>query len=455
MPSKGNAPESYLPQVMAQSFSAAPSSTPMEHRPRGPPPTLISFFPPSHLPSSLERMMDSGGSSQHALPGNLFVPQGCLHSAAQEVGAASAPLLQPLRLPNHFAPSPCHLTPCVVERLEQYAASAPIPPSHLSSQNQNIIGTVNSGAESTFTAVNAHGTFTPSATPSLYSDAGSRSPSMDLPLSPWSAGAQTSGWTLPRTTQGSAGGTDYVGAVCRDFSPADRRLSSSPSSEIVRGLTPELVECYLATAQKMGVMHVPRAFRPARVDNPVNATSFPRVGKQDSRDVREVVQGVSPTHSVSSSLPLAVAPYADRPRSCHIEGMDSMHVYSHDVPIQHKRALPPSTSDAAAYSPKQSPYSELSLALQEGAPELKNQHARTSIESMGKRAWATVPQEANVGYHEPPYGSTFGRYQQGLIVDYPQSEMAMSTHLWSQSAYNSPQYPHNARTSTSAMEMMA
>ncbi|PIL25247.1 hypothetical protein GSI_13136 [Ganoderma sinense ZZ0214-1] len=447
-PSKRRAPPSCLPQVMAQAFSAAPGSTAIDHRPRAPAPTVTSFFPPSHpVPPPVR------GSSQYAMPTALSVPQVCLDSVAQEGHAALATSLQP---PKCFTPKPCCLTPSVVERLEQYAEGISIAPSHPAPRGIDAISPMmSSSLRSTYTDGDTH-TFAQFTTPSLYSDTGSRSPSMDPSPSRSSIWAQTpvlvAAPLLPHTAPQPNAGPMVTQGFVGVNAQAHRRLSGSPSSSIVRGLTPDLVECYLTTAQKMGVQHVPQVYPPAMVHNHLDGILLHSIGDQD---LQEFAQAVSPTqggHSVVSSSPLAVAPYTDRGRSKQIGVVDNTYVYNQDVPVQYQRATSPSTYDVAAYYPlKQNSYSELSQTFQEpAAPVLKNQHARTSVESIDEGSWATVPQEASDSFYTPPYGSAFGRHEQSLIVDYAQS--STRTHLWSQSVYNSPQYPYNICTSTPAMQ---
>ncbi|PIL25253.1 hypothetical protein GSI_13142 [Ganoderma sinense ZZ0214-1] len=433
-PSKRRAPPSCLPQVMAQAFSAAPGSTAIDHRPRAPAPTVTSFFP-------------------------LPIPCPLQCGARLKGHAALATSLQP---PKCFTPKPCCLTPSVVERLEQYAEGISIAPSHPAPRGIDAISPMmSSSLRSTYTDGDTH-TFAQFTTPSLYSDTGSRSPSMDPSPSPSSIWAQTPGWvaapllphTAPRPNAGamavqdSVGGTEYVGAACQDFTGAHRGISGSPSSSITPELAPELVGYPHNVEDKC----VPQVYPSAKIHSHLGAIACRGVGEQVPQGVHNIAQWEQQpryTYSAVWSASPTASPHIDRVRSDKAS-------YHPDVPVQYQSTAPLPTYNVDTYvAPKQSSCSELSEALQYGT--LMDEHARQ--ENQVTSSWTMDPPEVNVGLYTHWSSSDSGTepavslhpasmYVQGPITHHGW-QSGMSTHLWSPGVYAPPLYPYGDRLHTS------
>ncbi|KAM5544238.1 hypothetical protein V8D89_001898 [Ganoderma adspersum] len=480
-PSDRRAPSLSLPWIVAP-WQASGWVAMDRLRPRAPAPTISTFYPSRRTPpvsrgvsgeyevrvahSDISQAAQtttlgpslgpgtSGGSSQHAMAGNLYVPQAYHDRVAQQGRAALATPFHPPNLPACFAPRPYRPTPSLMGRLEQYAASVIYAHGHLASQGLNAISPVVCSDHCNIS------TNVLSLTPS-YSGPGSGCPSMDSSPSPPSTCAETPGWSVtplpphtasqpnagPMAAHGSVGTIDYFSTTSQSFIPADRRLSC-----ITAGLTPELIEYNLKTTQKVNGEYVPQADPPAMVNNYFNVTLSHDVWERDRQVMHEVVQTVQPPRSGRSvvwSAPTVVSAHIDRERSdkdTDIQG----------VPVQYQSAPRPTMHDVAAHSmPRKSSYSELSQALQNSTRTLIDGRALSSKENQAASSWITASPKVDVDINahssssDPETGSAVSlhpaaTYAQGPIIHHAW-QAGMITHLWSGGVYAPPLYPYNDR----------
>lgn len=234
-------------------------------------------------------------------------------------------------------------------------------------------------------------------------------------------------------------GTIQHSGVNQNFSWTDRRLSDRHLPSTVPALITGLDECRLDTA-RMNNGHVPQVHPPTMIDSHLGSIAWHCVGDCDPHTGQPMYLPQREYSAIWST------PSVDCERSADI-GVTVHGTYHHAIPVQHPD-VPQTTSNVTKDATQQTTYSEPLEALRDPTFMLIDQRVPpTTKEVLATSQWSTVAPETHVSLHPHSFSRDPRQYPQSLVLNHPQS--GINTHLWSQSAYASPQHPSYAQSHTS------